>query len=61
MVSQVQVHGKMQLLTLVLLLQKAGYEVYAMQALELNPKVSKEKLQLAPLDAGTIKLGSWSP
>ena len=50
MVSQVQVHGKGQLLTSVLLLQKAGYEVYAMQALELNPKVSaRQVLQLAPL------------
>lgn len=40
MESKIQVHGKAQLLTAGSLLQKAGYEVYAMQALELNPKVS---------------------
>ena len=49
-----------QLLTSVMLLQKAGYEVYAMQALELNPKVSKDKScsAMAPRDVDIAKHAS---
>ena len=58
--SQVQLHSKVQLLTAVMLPQKAGYEVYGMQALELNPKVSKDIVcsALAPHDADTAKHAS---
>ena len=53
-------HGKLQLLTSVMLLQKAGYEVYAMEALELNLKVSRDKScsALASFNAGTGKHAS---
>ena len=53
-------HGKLRLLTSVMLLQKAGYEVYAMQALELNPKVSKDKScsVMAPRDVDIAKRAS---
>ena len=60
MICHVPMHGKLRLLTSVMLLQKAGYEVYAMEALELNPKVSRDKScsALAPFNADAVKHAS---